>query len=207
MTEMPLPTALILAGGRSSRMGTTKAYLDLAGETLLGRIVGILAPQVRQITLNAPADFPNPQRLPLVPDCLDGQLGPLAGVVTGLRYLTANSPNETHLLTVPCDSPFLPADLAGRLQAAAVDNSRIVIARSQDRDHPVFGLWPLALADDLETWLAAGDRRISTFLSRHSTSRVEFALLDTREGPVDPFFNINTPEDLEEARRYAEALL
>lgn len=201
------PPGLVLAGGRSSRMGADKAFLDIGGDTILAHVVRRLGPQVSEITLNAPAEFPNPLGLRLVPDRIGGQIGPLAGVFSGLRDMRARGPGATHLLTVPSDSPFVPLDLVRRLEAGADDPNAIVIAVSDGRDHPVFGLWPVSIADDLGSWLAGPDnRRIRDFLQRHPLVTVEFAMIGTPHGLLDPFFNINTPEDLQEARRFAQEL-
>ncbi|CAN7311457.1 molybdenum cofactor guanylyltransferase MobA [Neorhizobium sp. LjRoot104] len=202
-----LPPCLVLAGGKSSRMGTDKAFLTIRGDTILGHVVRRLLPQVSEIALNAPADFPNPLGLRLLPDRIPGQIGPLAGVLAGLHDIEACGLKATHLLTVPSDSPFVPADLVRRLEAEAGDPNAIVIAASDGRDHPVFGLWPVSIADDLETWLSHPDnRRIKAFLQHHHVVTAEFPMVDTTQGPLDPFFNINTPEDLQEARRFAEEL-
>jgi molybdopterin-guanine dinucleotide biosynthesis protein A len=201
------PPGLVLAGGKSSRMGTDKAFLTIGGDTILGHVVRRLLPQVSEITLNAPIGFPDPLGLRLLPDLVPGQIGPLAGVLAGLRDVQARGLQATHLLTVPSDSPFVPADLARRLKADADDPDAIVIAASGGRDHPVFGLWPVSITSDLETWLSAPDnRRIKAFLERHHTVIVEFPMVGTTRGLLDPFFNINTPEDLQEARRFAEEL-
>ncbi|MBP2559072.1 molybdopterin-guanine dinucleotide biosynthesis protein A [Neorhizobium galegae] len=201
------PPGLVLAGGKSSRMGTDKAFLTIGGDTILGHVVRRLLPQISEITLNAPMGFPNPLGLRLLPDLVPGQIGPLAGVLAGLRDIQARGLQATHLLTVPSDSPFVPADLVRRLDAEAGDPNAIVIAASDGRDHPVFGLWPVSIVDDLETWLSHPDnRRITAFLERHHTVTVEFPLVETPQGLLDLFFNINTPGDLQEARRFAEVL-
>jgi len=207
MTVGTLPPGLILAGGKSSRMGSVKAFLEIGGDTILGHIVRRLIPQVSSVTLNASESFPDPLGLRLLPDRHGGQIGPLAGVLSGLRDLQDRGVTATHLLTVPSDSPFLPVDLVARLQAETPGPETTVIAASDGRDHPVFGLWPLSIADDLETWLSNPDnRRIKAFFQRHRVVTVEFAMIETSHGLLDPFFNINTPEDLEEARRFAEEL-
>ncbi|CDZ60035.1 Molybdenum cofactor guanylyltransferase [Neorhizobium galegae bv. orientalis] len=201
------PPGLVLAGGKSSRMGTDKAFLTVGGDTILGHVVRRLLPQISEITLNAPMGFPNPLGLRLLPDLVPGQIGPLAGVLAGLHDIQARGVQATHLLTVPSDSPFVPADLVRRLEAEADDPNAIVIAASGGRDHPVFGLWPISIASDLQTWLSDPDnRRIKALLDRHHTVTVEFPMVETHQGLLDPFFNINTPEDLQEARRYAEEL-
>ncbi|CDZ53118.1 molybdenum cofactor guanylyltransferase MobA [Neorhizobium galegae] len=201
------PPGLVLAGGKSSRMGTDKAFLTIGGDTILGHVVRRLLPQISEITLNAPMGFTNPLGLRLLPDLVPDQIGPLAGVLAGLRDIQARGLLATHLLTVPSDSPFVPADLAPRLEAEAGDPNAIVIAASDGRDHPVFGLWPVSITSDLENWLSDPDnRRIKAFLDRHHTVTVEFPMVETQQGLLDPFFNINTPEDLQQALGFAEEL-
>ncbi|WP_313791063.1 molybdenum cofactor guanylyltransferase MobA [Neorhizobium turbinariae] len=202
-----LPPALILAGGKSSRMGEEKTLLTIGSDTILRHIVRRLMPQVSSVYLNAPTTFTELPKLPRVPDTLNGQIGPLAGVLAGLRHAKGSHPDQTHLLTVPSDSPFLPTDLVSQLSAAVRENNDVIIASSGGRDHPVFGLWPVSLADDLEAWLAEPDnRRIHAFLRRHPTVTVDFPFKETPQGLLDPFLNINTPDDLELARRFADEL-
>lgn len=202
--ERALPHALILAGGRSSRMGAAKALLPFGSGTLLSHIIGRLEPQAAGIALNAPADFPGPPDLRRVPDTLPGQPGPLAGVLAGLLDLASSTPSAGHLLTVPSDAPFLPADLSAKFLAARQEDA-IVIAASMGRDHPVFGLWPISVAADLQAWLAdPGNRRMSAFLRRHRVVTVDWSVIETSREALDPFMNVNTPQDLEKARLILE---
>lgn len=201
----PRPPALILAGGKSSRMGSDKLLLPFGGGTLLAHIFARLAPQVSDISLNANPGLSPAHDIRVVPDTVTGQPGPLAGVLAGLRDLAERAPGETHLLTVPSDVPFFPTDLVARLREPAPDTNGITIAASDGRTHPVFGLWPVALADDLEDWLRdAQNRRMSAFLARHPTITVPWELVETPVGLLDPFMNVNTPADLDEARRFLE---
>ncbi len=207
MTNDHFPPGLILAGGKSSRMGSDKGLLTIGGQTILEHIAYRLRPQVSELTLNAPTDFPSFLGLRCVADRIDGQIGPLAGVLSGLRDIEARGLSATHLLTVPSDSPFVPHDLVSRLASAADDAEAIVITASDGRNHPVFGLWPVSIADDLERWLSDPEnRRIKAFFERHPVATVEFPMIETPNGLLDPFFNINTPDDLDEARRFAEEL-
>ena len=201
------PPALILAGGKSSRMGRDKAFLDLGGETILERILRRLRLQVSEVSLNAPALLSDPKGLRLVPDIIPGQMGPLAGILSGLRDLEVRRSEASHLLVVPSDSPFFPENLVARLEAGVDHPRTIVVASSGGRQHPVFGLWPVALANDLQAWLSAPEnRRITAYLSRHQVVTVDFDPIETRRGPLDPFFNINTPEELAEAQAFLEAM-
>ncbi|MCF6368409.1 molybdenum cofactor guanylyltransferase [Rhizobium sp. TRM95001] len=188
-------------------MGTDKLLLPFGRGTLLSHIAQRLAPQVSEVAVNAPSSMPLPPSFRRVPDTLRGQPGPLGGVLAGLRDLAFRQPEASHLLTVPSDAPFFPDDLAARLQAAASVPDMIAIASSEGRTHPVFGLWPIPAADDLESWLAEPEnRRLSAFLARHPSVAVHWESVETPIGRLDPFMNLNTPADLESARRYLEAM-
>ena len=184
-------------------MGEDKAGLMLAGKPLLRHVAERLAPQVTGLSVNTASGFP-PFHFPLIPDSIAGQPGPLAGILAGLE---AGQVAGSHLLTAPVDSPFLPVDLALRLGDALHGGEDIAVAASDGRDHPVFGLWPLALAQDLRDFVLNDEKRsIRGFLNRHRVRRVEFPLFATAAGPLDPFFNINRPEDLRRAETYLEHL-
>ncbi len=200
------PPGLILAGGLSRRMGSNKALSLLDDRPLLGHIIDRLVPQVATLALNAPSGWAEAFGLPLVPDAIAGHAGPLAGILAGLRNTRMHLPMAKHLLTVPADSPFFPEDLVARLTAHAVDDEAIVIAASSGQVHPVFGLWPVALADDLERWLADdANRRIRGFLGRHQTIGVAFPPVEGESASIDPFFNINTPEELSQAQTFLKS--
>lgn len=192
------PPGLILAGGQSRRMGSDKALLAFGGTTLLGHITARLRPQVTSLALNGPPELDS--GLPRLPDSLAGHLGPLAGILAGLEARL--DPDATHVLTVPVDSPFFPADLAARLADALDGDDAIAVAASEGRDHPVFGLWPVALANDLRRFVLDDERRsIRGFLDRHNARIVEFAELPSG---LDPFFNVNTPADFARAQQFLE---
>jgi molybdopterin-guanine dinucleotide biosynthesis protein A len=183
--------------------GGDKGLLDLGGQTMLGRVIGRLRPQVAAMVINANGD---PARfaifgLPVVADTIEGFVGPLAGVLAGMRWSHANSPAARWVVTVSSDAPFLPTDLVGRLhKAAAGRDTSIALARSGGALHPVIGLWPMALAEDLEQQLSQGVRKVLAWTNRHGTIAVDFEPMDIGGRMVDPFFNANTPEELAEAR-------
>jgi molybdenum cofactor guanylyltransferase len=207
MASLSAPPGLILAGGKSSRMGANKALLAIGGDTVLGHVLRRIGPQVSSFAVNAPAPLPGFETLPYLADTMPGQLGPLAGILSGMRHYAQTAPEARHFLSVPCDSPFLPLHLIERLADTRPDARTIVVASSLGRNHPVFALWPLALADDLEAWLTTDEnRRITGFLSRHQTVTVDFAPIGTAHGSLDPFLNINTPEDLARANLFSEVL-
>lgn len=218
-----LPTATILAGGLSRRMfagkddaasgdgaAGDKGLLSLGAESMLAHVVARVRPQCSAIMLNAngdPARFSH-LGLPIIADPLAGHLGPLAGVLAGLRWTALRHPRATHTLSVASDAPFLPRDLTARLSTAAQlpAPGGVAVAASGGRTHPVIGLWPVALADDLEAALQRGERKAGDWAARHAAVTVEFPFTTISGQPVDPFFNANTPEDLAVARRLLDTL-
>ncbi len=190
---------VLLAGGRSERMGVDKALADLGGKTLAARAAERLKPQVDRLVLNANGD---PSRfaaldLPVVPDADGGGSGPLAGIRAGLAWAHANVPSAAWIATLPADTPFAPTDLVAHLKAATGDGGTIRVAASNGQTHYTIALWPAILAVDLAEWLDAGhSRAVHDFLAARPHIAVDF---DTRAG-LEPFLNINTPEDLARAR-------
>lgn len=199
-------TGVLLAGGQSRRMGGgDKCLRELAGQTLLARIVARVRPQVRALVLNAngdPARFAD-YRLPVIPDAVGDFAGPLAGVLTGLEWARAHDGEDAWIVTLPTDAPFLPSDLVRRLVAARDEaQADLACAASGGRHHPVVGLWPARLADDLRAALVDEDiRKIDRWTARH-----KLAVADFPTDPYDPFFNANRPEDLDAAEGIARAL-
>ncbi|MDJ0894101.1 MAG: molybdenum cofactor guanylyltransferase MobA [Alphaproteobacteria bacterium] len=197
---MPPVIGVLLAGGLSRRMGGgDKTLLELGGKPILSHVIARLSPQVDAVILNANGD---PSRfasygLPVVPDVIEGFAGPLAGVLTGLDYARAHHPEAAWIVTAATDAPFLPRDLVARLTEAAEDaGADLACASSGGRAHPVIGLWPVRLAEDLRSAMADGVRKVDIWTARHRLVEVPFAT-----DPVDPFFNANRPDDLAEAER------
>jgi molybdenum cofactor guanylyltransferase len=199
-------TGVVLAGGLSRRMGGgDKGLLELAGKPMLRHVIDRLAPQVSTTIINANGD---PRRfaafaLPVVADTVEGFVGPLAGVLAGMRWSSANAPAARYIVTAAGDSPLLPRDLVARLLSAVADRPRDVIALAQSAGelHPVIGLWPIALARDLEGQLKAGVRKVLHWTDRHGTVPVPFAPIRICGLDIDPFFNANTPPELEQLRK------
>ncbi|QDG77904.1 molybdenum cofactor guanylyltransferase MobA [Labrenzia sp. PHM005] len=199
----------VLAGGQSRRMGGgDKTLLDLNGKPMLEIIFDRLSPQVPQIVLNANGDANRFSRFPfpVVSDSIAGFAGPLAGILAGLDYARENLPDVSHVISVAGDTPFFPVDLVDRFLATTpADKPVIALASSADKLQPVFGLWPVALAEDLHDWLAKGQSgKVLAFVDRHDSIEVAFEL-DQATG-LDPFFNANRPDDLETARSAASLL-
>jgi molybdenum cofactor guanylyltransferase len=197
-----LPAAgIVLAGGLARRMGGgDKGLLELAGRPILDHVLERLRPQVRTIALNANGDPARFARwgLPVAADVLPDNPGPLVGVLTGMDWTVANLPGLEWIVTVPTDAPFLPRDLMARMLAAVeAEGADMACATSGGQRHPVVGLWPVALRTDLRhAMLFEEMRKVDAWTGRHKVADVDFAT-----DPVDPFFNANAPEDLEEAER------
>ncbi len=193
-------TGILLAGGRATRMGGGDKVLQrLGGIPLVARVIAILQPQCDALIVSANgkvarfAEF----GLPVVADEIEDYAGPLAGVLAGLDFLAARQPQAAFAVSVSSDTPFLPADLVARLHAArAAAGADIVCARSGGIIHPVIALWPLGIRPALRQALAENLRKVDRFLSRYAVAYADWPVV-----PADPFFNINTPDDLAAAER------
>ncbi|NJM35268.1 MAG: NTP transferase domain-containing protein, partial [Rhodomicrobium sp.] len=142
--------------------------------------------------------------LPVVRDVAGDHAGPLAGLLSGMVWAGENAPAARCVVTAPCDTPFLPENYVPVLLAAKGDAETIVIAASGEREHYTCGLWPLSLKDDLAAWIAGGGHKMRDWIARHPhrTASFLFARYGARE--IDPFFNINTPEDYALAQKLIE---
>lgn len=213
MKSSPLPFGLILAGGYGRRMGETRLEMGMAegavpparplkplvllgDKPLIGHVIARLRPQVSQLLINAnePTAPFAAFGLPIIADNLPGRPGPLAGVLAGLDWLALNAP-EAPLLTVPADTPFLPTDLVERLMMSQKQSGRISCAASNGQNHHVIALWPASVRGALRVALEAGNRKVGAILD---TLQVVSESWDGAAG--DPFFNVNTAEDLAVAR-------
>ncbi|WP_316193169.1 MULTISPECIES: molybdenum cofactor guanylyltransferase MobA [unclassified Bradyrhizobium] len=202
MTSTSIP-GVLLAGGRAQRMGGGDKPLRMVdGRTILERAIARLAPQCSRLILNAngdPARFAG-NGLPVVPDGVAGFPGPLAGILAGLDWVAAHMPEARWMLSAAGDCPFLPRDLVARLATAqAAEQAKLALAASGGQIHPVIGLWPVGLREDLRHALVAEDiRKVTRFTARYKVAIVSWPTV-----PLDPFFNANTAVDLAEAERLA----
>ncbi len=196
-TEMKRRVAgVLLAGGLSRRLGGgDKPLLAAGGRSILQRVVERATPQVCSLILSANGD---PARfatfgLPVVADSVGGFVGPLAGILTGLEWVGRNLPGVAWVASFAGDTPLLPADLVERLLAAVADDAAdLACAASGGTSHPVFGLWPVRLSGALRQALVEEDlRKVGAWAARFRLATVEWP-----GGDNDPFFNVNTPEDL-----------
>lgn len=201
---------VVLAGGRASRLGGgDKPLREIGGRTMLAHVQERLRPQVRRLAISANGDPARFARydLPVLADETDTiQAGPLAGILSGMRW--AEAAGSRKLLTVAGDTPFFPTDLAVRLdEAAAGSEGRVAVAASCGRRHPVFALWPVSIEPDLARFLADATRfSVSAFLERCDAVSIDFPVISVGEMELDPFFNVNTPEDLAAAEAIAARL-
>lgn len=195
---MKQPLGVILAGGQATRMGGgDKGLLPLGGRSLLAHVIDRLEPQVAGLAINANGDPARFARfgLPVLPDSVEGFVGPLAGVLAGLDW--AASKGADAIVTAAADTPFFPPDLVPQLLLAAEQaGTSIALAATPDPKrglsrHPTFGLWPVALRDDLRRALEGGLRKVVLWTDAHGAATATFPV----DG-FDPFFNVNTPDDL-----------
>jgi molybdopterin-guanine dinucleotide biosynthesis protein A len=195
---------LILAGGRASRMGGEKPLTEFRGKPLIAHAIERARPQVDELLINAA----EPERFagfgcPVISDGIGGYQGPLAGVLAGLDWVHANRKNASWLATFACDAPFFPANLVERLIAGTESTcAGIAVAASATdlgaQQHPVFAVWSTAIAASSKDLESGESRKMDDFIANYPNVRVMFPV-----GAVDPFFNINTPEDLAKAEKTA----
>lgn len=202
---MPPPTlGVVLAGGLSRRMGgDDKVLLTFEGLTLLEHVARRLGPQCDGVILNANRD---PVRFaampyPVVPDSIEGHLGPLAGVLTALEWSATHRPDIEWVVSAPGDTPFIPPDMVQRLHHARRESGQsLACASSGSQVHFTVGLWPVSLRHDLRRALLEKDmRRAGDWARLHGYAEASWPV-----DPVDPFFNINTPDDMKAANLLAQ---
>ncbi|WP_214471122.1 molybdenum cofactor guanylyltransferase MobA [Mesorhizobium sp. dw_380] len=201
---------IILAGGQSRRMGGgDKSLLPLGGGSVLDQVLSRFGPQIEALALSANGDPARFARfgLPVLADTVEGFAGPLAGILAGLEWAAVSTSCEA-IVTAAGDTPFLPLDLVDRLRAAAGEHpGSIAVAASAGRRHPTFALWPTGCRDALRHFLVDEDnRRVSAFIERHGHVEVEFPVPQFAGHQIDPFFNINVPDDLAQAARLLQSM-
>lgn len=187
---------VVLAGGRSRRFkGTEKSLQTLAGQPLIQRVIERARPQVDELLISTngdPSRFSHIIDVAVVVDDLKGNQGPLAGLAACLSWLVQERPEIRWVATFPVDCPFFPGNLVTTLSLEALPKGVPAIAASGGRIHPVFGIWPISIEPELRRYLVKGKRSpLADFIRSQGGIEVEFA-----SNSPDPFFNINTKEDL-----------
>jgi molybdopterin-guanine dinucleotide biosynthesis protein A len=200
--NIPHFPAVILAGGKSSRMGEPKALLPFGRERLIDHVAARIRPQVSAISLNANDPAISLTGAAVFSDRFRDFPGPLAGIHAALVHVAEQHPESSHAMMLPVDSAFFPHDIVATLAATLTGPGDIALASSDGRMHPVLGLWPVTLAPKLAAWLENPPTlKVRAFLEGLPVRVTEFAFIETPLGPLDPFFNINTSDDLDRARK------
>jgi molybdopterin-guanine dinucleotide biosynthesis protein A len=182
--------------------GGDKALREIGGSTILARVIARLTPQCDGLLLNANGDASRFASfgLPVIADGVAHHPGPLAGILSGLDWAAVQRPAAQWIATAPADCPFLPRDLVTRLrQALHAQDAELAVAASKGRSHPVVGLWKVSLRAALrEALVVEGLRKVEAWIRRYRVATVSWPA-----EPFDPFFNVNTADDLAEAERLA----
>ena len=190
----------ILAGGESKRMGKDKLFLNLNNKTLIEHTVIKVKKYLKDLIIitNKENEFFSKNNLTTVKDCIEGQLGPLAGILTAMKWARENSPKYSWVATFPCDTPFFPESIIKSfIEESKKKESLILSASSHGRKHNIFGLWSLDLYDKLKDDLINKKvRKVQDWTEKNKIKNLEFKFKD-----YDPFFNINTQEDLDFAKK------
>jgi len=190
----------ILAGGQSKRMGKDKLFLELNNKKLIEHTIDKVKKYLKKIIIitNQDNEFFSKNNLTIVKDCIEGQLGPLVGILTAMKWARENLSNCSWVATFPCDTPFFPESIIESfIEESEKKESLILSASSHGRKHNIFGLWSLDLYDKLKHDLVNKKvRKVQDWTEKNKIKNLEFEFKD-----YDPFFNINTKEDLEFAKK------
>lgn len=195
-------TAVIMVGGESKRMGGgIKSLMTFNNKSIFERILERLEPQVNKIIINCNQNEKSfaKYRLPILKDLKQGYFGPLAGIHTSMRWLSINDPLSEWLITMPGDTPFIPLDIIAKFKNKMSKQTKIILAQSGMKIHPIIGAWHTSLFESLDIYIENGIRKILTWANNHPIEYVNF-----NKDPYDPFFNINYKEDLIEAKQIEE---
>ena len=190
----------ILAGGQSKRMGKDKLFLELDNKKLIEHSIDKVKKYLKQVIIitNQNNEFFKINNLKTVKDCIEGQLGPLVGILTAMKWAKENTSKYSWVATFPCDTPFFPESIIKSfIQESEKKESLLLSASSHGRKHNIFGLWSLDLYDKLKNDLVNKKiRKVQDWTEKNKIKNLEFEFKD-----YDPFFNINTKEDLEFAKK------
>ena len=195
----------ILAGGQSKRMGKDKLFLQLNNKTLIEHTIDKVKKHLKKVIIitNQENEFFSKNNLTVVKDCIEGQLGPLVGILTAMKWAKENLTQCAWVASFPCDTPFFPENIVENfIQESEKKESLILCASSHGRKHNIFGLWSLNLYDKLQDDLVNKKvRKVQDWTEKNKIKNLEFKFKD-----YDPFFNINTIEDLEFAKKLSTKL-
>jgi len=195
----------ILAGGQSKRMGKDKIFLELNNKKLIEHTIDKVKKYLKEVIIitNQDNEFFSKNNLTTVKDCIEGQLGPLVGILTAMKWAKENLSKCSWIATFPCDTPFFPESIIKSfIEESEKKESLILCASSHGRKHNIFGLWSLDLYDKLKDDLTNNKvRKVQDWTEKNKIKNIEFKFKD-----YDPFFNINTEEDLEFAKKLSKKI-
>ena len=196
---------VILAGGQSKRMGKDKLFLEFDNKKLIEHTIDKVKKYLRKVIIITNQDnaFFLKKNLTTVKDCIEGQLGPLVGILTAMKWAKENLRECSWIATFPCDTPFFPESIIKNfIEESKKKESLILCASSHGRKHNIFGLWSLDLYDKLKDDLTNNKvRKVQDWTEKNRIKNLEFKFKD-----YDPFFNINTEEDLEFAKKLSKRI-
>ena len=188
---------VIMIGGKSSRLGGgIKSLIKINNKKIFDIILERIQPQIDKIIVNSNIEDTeiSKYKFPIIKDVKQGYLGPLAGIHAGMQWLNKNKPEVNWLLTLPGDTPFIPLNLVSCFKEKINQDSKIILAKSNDKIHPIIGAWHTSLLTSLNKHLESGTRKILEWAKNHPLEFLEF-----NEKGYDPFFNINTQIDINKA--------
>ena len=188
---------IIMIGGKSSRLGGgIKSLIKINNKKIFDIILERIQPQIDKIFVNSNIEDTeiSKYKFPIIKDVKQGYLGPLAGIHAGMQWLNKNKPEVDWLLTLPGDTPFIPLNLVSCFEEKINQDSKIILAKSNDKIHPIIGAWHTSLLTSLNEHLESGTRKILEWAKNHPLEFLEF-----NEKSYDPFFNINTQIDINKA--------
>ena len=195
----------ILAGGQSKRMGKDKLFIEFNNKKLIEHTIDKVKKYLKKVIIvtNQDNEFFSENNLTTVKDCIEGQLGPLVGILTAMKWAKENLSKCSWIATFPCDTPFFPESIIKNfIEESEKKESLILCASSHGRKHNIFGLWSLDLYDKLKDDLINKKvRKVQDWTEKNKIKNLEFKFKD-----YDPFFNINTEEDLEFAKKLSRKI-
>jgi len=195
----------ILAGGQSKRMGKDKLFLEFNNKKLIEHTLDKVKKYLKKIIIitNQDNKFFFENNLTTVKDCIEGQLGPLVGILTAMKWAKENLSKCSWIATFPCDTPFFPESIIESfIEESEKKESLILCASSHGRKHNIFGLWSLDLFEIIKNELINKKvRKVQDWTEKNKIKNLEFEFKD-----YDPFFNINTEEDLEFAKKLSKKI-
>ncbi len=203
MTENNI-LGIILAGGKSSRFGEDKSNIKLGNKTLLDHTKDKIEKEFNEILIisnHIENNFKN-KKVHVIKDCIEGQLGPLVGILTGMKWVKENKKNYKWIASFPCDTPFFNIKLISKLRSKSDETSKkLIFLHSHNKRHNIFGLWSIDLIEELENDIKNSFRKVEIWADKIG---YESITINTEE--FDTFLNINTKEDLEIAKKNTDKI-